>query len=127
MRGYIKDSGLTYNFTLDKGKFSFLTGAQKKRFDLLFFMGFDFTRRIYRPEFRPGLSWVIQKPMSYVQGVQVLLLGNLKNKILAFVQNIDITSMGIGKSRVEKSYYITVEYTGIEDTNKDVQQLVTVI
>jgi hypothetical protein len=35
--------------------------------------------------------------------------------------------MGIGKSRVEKSYYITVEYTGIEDTNKDVQQLVTVI
>jgi hypothetical protein len=33
MRGYIKDLGLTYNFTFDKGKF-FLTGAQKK--DLTF-------------------------------------------------------------------------------------------
>lgn len=124
---YIKDTGLTAFFKLKDGRFSFTTGSSKKRNDLLFFMGFDFTRRIYRPEFRPGLSWVIQKPMAYVQGVQVLLLGNLKTKILSFIDNIDIKSMQIGKSRKDKTYYLALDYAYYDDTRTDVQQLITVI
>lgn len=124
---YIRDKGLTVAFVLDKGRFSFTQGANKKRQDLLFFMGFDFTRRVYRPEFKPGVSWVIQKPMNYVQGVQVLLLGNLKNKILSFVDNINIKSMQIGRSRAEKSYFLVLDYAYLEDTREDVQQLITVL
>lgn len=127
MAGYIKDTGLPYNFSLDKGKFSFVSGSEKKRGDLLFFMAFDFTRRIYRPEFKPGLSWILQKPMSYVNGVQVLLLGNLKSKILSFVQNIDIKSMGIGKVRSDKTYYITMNYALRANGEQETKQFITVL
>lgn len=124
---YIKDKGLTVYFKLQDGKFSFTQGSDKKRMDLLFFMGFDFTRRIYRPEFKPGLSWVIQKPMSYVQSVQVLLLGNLKTKILSFIDNLEVKSLQIGRSRQDKTYFLALDYAYYDDTKTEVQQLITVL
>lgn len=127
MLTYKKDSGLTFVFTLREGKFSFIQGSDKKRMDLLFFMGFDFTRRIYRPDFKPGLSWVIQKPMSYINNVQVLLMGNLKNKILSFIENIEVKSLQVGKSRAEKTYFLALDYSYSEDVKKEIKQFVTVI
>lgn len=124
---YIKDRGLSVYFKLQDGKFSFTQGSDKKRADLLFFMGFDFTRRIYRPEFKPGLSWVIQKTMNYVQSVQVLLLGNLKTKILSFIDNIEVRSLQIGRSRQDKTYFLALDYSYFDDTREEVKQLITVL
>jgi hypothetical protein len=124
---YIKDRGLSVYFKLQDGKFSFTQGSDKKRADLLFFMGFDFTRRIYRPEFKPGLSWVIQKTMNYVQSVQVLLLGNLKTKILSFIDSIEVKSLQIGRSRQDKTYFLALDYAYFDDTREEVKQLITVL
>ena len=124
---YIKDRGLSVYFKLQDGKFSFTQGSDKKRADLLFFMGFDFTRRIYRPEFKPGLSWVIQKTMNYVQSVQVLLLGNLKTKILSFIDNLEVKSLQIGRSRQDKTYFLALDYAYYDDTKEEVKQLITVL
>ena len=124
---YIKDRGLSVYFKLQDGKFSFTQGSDKKRADLLFFMGFDFTRRIYRPEFKPGLSWVIQKTMNYVQSVQVLLLGNLKTKILSFIDNLEIKSLQIGRSRQDKTYFLALDYAYYDDTKEEVKQLIAVL
>lgn len=121
-----KDSGLTYDFKLEKGSFTFENGTDKKRKDLMFFMCFHFISRIYRPNFDPNVIWVLQKPASYVRNLKVLLLGNLSTKILSFIQNINILSTNLSYDRSEKEYSLFLEYSYITELESEEQDAVQI-
>lgn len=124
MENIKKDSGLSFDFSLDKGKFSLSSGTDKKRYDLLFFLKFDFVPRVYRPLFKPDISWVLQKPRSYVNNVKVLLLGNLRNKIYNFVEGVEVVSMNLGNPTGSKELVLFIEYRSINSINDQSDQVV---
>lgn len=122
-----KDNGLTHNFKLENGRFLLVSGGAKKQSDLRFFMAFDFVRRIYRPDFLPGLAWLIQKPLSYVDKVRTMLLGNLRNKIHTNIQNINVTSMGLATLREQKRCVVYFDYSYNDDTKRSTKEFVKVL
>lgn len=121
------DTGITHELQLVNGRFAFVQGGDKKRLDLMFFLSFNFTRRIYRPEYNPGLGNLIQKPMSYIRDREVLILGNLKSKINSFISNVTIQSMAVGSDRKDKTYFLALDYVCDEDILQEPKQLIRVI
>ncbi len=116
--------GLSHKFILNNGKLALTTSQNKVKDDLHFFLIFNRVARVYFPNYDPGLSWYIQKPASSLEQFKVLLLGNLKKKILLYVPNVNVDSLSSYYDRNQKMNAVEVNFTFTSDPSIPQQQVV---
>lgn len=111
-------TGLSHNFNLVDGKFSFTKDAEKAKDNLWFLMNFDFYR-IYTPEYDTDFHTLVQKPTTYFVQFRTAILGRIKKLIEEFNPEIDIVSLDIVYSfdaRKEFAVYIEHSYQKTNDS-----------
>ncbi len=116
--------GLSHKFILDSGKFALTTAQDKVKDDMHFFLIFNKVARVYTPDYNPGLGWYVQKPASALEQFKILLLGNLKKKILLFVPYVNVTSLSSYYDRNLKMNAVEVNFTFTSDPTIPQQQVV---
>jgi hypothetical protein len=116
--------GLSHKFTLNNGTLTFKQGQEKVKDDLHFFLLFNGVPRVYIPDYDPGLNWYIQKPASALEQFKVLILGNLKKKILLYVPKVNVESLSSYYDRAQKLNAVEVNFTYTSDPTITQQQVV---
>jgi hypothetical protein len=117
--------GLSHRFNIDfEGRFILTTGAEKVKDDLHFFLIFNRVSRVYLPEYDPQLYWFLQKTSSQLEQFRILMLGNLRKKVLQFVPFIRINALDAWFDRGKKTHGVLVNFSFVQDPEVPLQTVV---
>lgn len=105
------NKGLPVNFSLSSGKFTLLGGAEKAKDDLLFWSNFHGFRRVYAEDFPPMLWELAQKPSSYLQVFQGLILGRMTQTAQKYLPHIRLESLSLTRTEDRLGYIFAAEYS----------------
>jgi hypothetical protein len=119
--------GLSHKFTLNNGKFKFSEGKIKANDNLSFFISFFDFNRIYLQSYVFRTMSLIQKPETYLGGIKIVFLNNLKTAINKYVKGFNFIKGDITKLDT-KEYAIIVDCKYTSDVNaEDSETIQTVI
>lgn len=104
--------GLPAAFALENGKFQMLGGEQKVRDNLLFTLSFIGWHRIYLTDFVPDILFLLQKPVSFIQSLKVIILGRFQKSLSKYLPYIQVNGINvIYDYKNRKEYGIGITYT----------------
>lgn len=123
-----KNKGLPYKFTLDKGKFLLVGGAEKAQDSLRFMLSFIGWYRVYFPDYIIDIDFLVQKNTSRVQSFKTLLLGRMQVALSKYLPFISIDSINsVYEYNNRKGFGIVVTYTYDLESEARQDQVVTFV
>lgn len=115
--------GLPSRFDIQNGRFVLTDGIEKSRDNIWFYCVYD-RFRVYVSDFGANFVSLIQKPVGYLYLNKTLILGNLRSGIEKYVPNVTVKNLDLGYMSVDrKELSLMVEYTSVEESKMEVQDV----